>query len=132
MQYLADIGAGVFAALGLMHAGLAIHDMLRKPKYFSPVQKRLLPDMQSTQAAIAPRSVDYWRSILSFHLSHALGIVIFATLILATSRSDIVLLKPFVLAICAAYITLSVRYWFINPTIGILLGTALVAAGWFL
>jgi hypothetical protein len=132
MQFLADVGAAIFASLGIMHASLVVHDMRRTPKYFSPLQKSLLPSLQATQAAIAPKSANYWRSILSFHLSHALGVLIFAALIFAASRSDFLLLKTFVFGVCAAYATLSVRYWFINPTVGILLGTAFVAAGWFL
>jgi VanZ family protein len=132
MQFLTDIGAAVFAALGVMHAGLAAHDLLRKPKFFSPVRTDLLQKMQTTQAAIAPDSVDYWRSILSFHLSHALGILVFAVLIFAANRSDISLIKVFVLVVCVAYAGLSIRYWFFNPTVGILLGTALVISGWVL
>jgi hypothetical protein len=123
--------AGLVACLGIAHFGYAVHDCLGAPKYFRPLDASLLGPMQNTKTALAPDGASYWAGILGFHLSHSLGVLMYALVIVITSLYDIVWMHPFKIGIGIAYTTISYKCWFRIPTVGIGVATTLLVFAWW-
>jgi hypothetical protein len=126
------MAAALFGVLGLMHLVYTLRDFGGRPKYFRPTDLSVLAGMQSSRTAIAPDGPDYWRGVLGFHLSHSIGMLLFGLLIVIATLYMITWLKPVLMIVGAAYAVISYRCWFNIPTIGVLLATTLMAAGWML
>jgi hypothetical protein len=132
MNFLAMMSAGVFAILGALHLVYTLHDFGERPRYFRPLDGSLLPAMRNTRMAIAPTGRDYWSGILGFNLSHSIGVLLLALLIVVTAQYQIAWLKPIVTAVGAIFAAIAWRCWFHTPMLGSLIGTALMIAAWAL
>ena len=132
MSVLTVMAAGVFAILGALHLFYALHDFGERPRYFRPADRSLLPVMRNTTMAIAPAGRDYWSGILGFNLSHSIGVLLFALLIVVAAQYQIAWLKPVLIAVGVAFAAIAWRCWFHIPMLGCLIGTALMMAGWAL
>jgi hypothetical protein len=132
MTVLAYAAAAIMALLGVMHFAYTLHDCVRQPRFFRPTDANLLDAMRLSRTAIAPVGRDYWSGVLGFNFSHSIGVLLFALLIAITTQNMITWLKPVLIAVAAIYALISYRCWFIGPTIGILLATALLVLGWFI
>jgi hypothetical protein len=132
MTMLPYAAAAVMALLGSVHLVCALHDFGPRPRYFAPVNTDVLRDMQATRTGIAPQGRDYWSGILGFHLSHGLGVLMFAALVIVTTQHGIAWLKPVLVLIALAYLAISLRCWFAAPSLGIGLTIGLLGAGWWL
>ena len=132
MNVLAMMSAGVFAILGTLHLVYTLRDFGEKPRYFRPVDRSLLPAMRQTFMAIAPGGRDYWSGILGFNLSHSVGVLLFALLIVVTAQYRIIWLEPILVAVGGMFAAIAWRCWFRIPMLGCLVGTALMIAGWVL
>jgi fermentation-respiration switch protein FrsA (DUF1100 family) len=130
MTILPLIAAAIFGVLGLMHFAYTLRDLSGRPRYFRPTEPSVLAAMQASRTAIAPDAPDYWRGVLGFHLSHSIGVLLLALLIVVATLYLITWLKPILVIVGAAYAVVSYMCWFNAPTIGILLATTLMAAGW--
>jgi hypothetical protein len=130
MYFPAMLSAGVFAALGALHLVYTLHDFGERPRYFRPVDRALLSAMQQTHTAIAPNGRDYWSGILGFNLSHSVGVLLFALLIVVAAQYQITWLKPILIIVGAIFAAISWRCWFHIPMLGSLIGTALMIAAW--
>jgi hypothetical protein len=130
MNVLAFGSAAIFALLGVLHLVYTLHDFGEQPRYFRPRDSSLLPAMRQTTTAIAPGGRDYWSGILGFNLSHAIGVLLFALLIVVATQYQIAWLKPLLAAIGLAFSVIAWRCWFRIPMWGSLIGTALMIAGW--
>jgi hypothetical protein len=130
MNFLATMSAGIFAILGMLHLVYTLHDFGERPRYFRPVDRSLLPAMQKTNAAIAPTGRDYWSVILGFNLSHSIGVLPFALLIVVTVQYQISWVKPILVLVGAAFAVIAWRCWFRITMLGSLIGTALMIAAW--
>src|SRR5215471_6819841 len=97
------MSAGIFAILGALHLVYTLHDFGERPRYFRPVDRTLLPAMQKTNTAIAPTGRDYWSGILGFNLSHSIGVLLFALLIVVTAQYQIWWLKPILVLVGGAF-----------------------------
>ncbi len=129
---LTDAAAGIMTLLGALHVAYTLHDFGSKPRFFSPRDARLLEAMRATQTAIAPNGRDYWSGVLGFNLSHSIGVLLFALLIVVAMQYGIAWLKPILVVTGLSYAAISYRCWFPIPTIGITLATALLIAGWWM
>src|SRR4051794_34484175 len=64
-----------------------------------------------------------WRVWLGIHISHGLGVLFFALLLLLIATYDFTLVdridavRPLAIAFSAAYLVLSFRFWFYGPAI---------------
>jgi hypothetical protein len=131
MTWLAASAAALIGFLGLMHLGYALHDCLRSPRYFRPLEESLLPLMRGTKTALAPEGANYWRGVLGFHLSHSIGVLMFALMIWVTSSYSIAWMQPVLVVIGTSYVVISHSCWFRIPTIGIGIATILMAFGFW-
>jgi hypothetical protein len=131
MTLLAHLAAAIFALLGSAHLALALHDCLRPPRFFRPSDEGVLREMRLTRTALAESGRDYWSGVIGFNLSHAIGVLLFATLIVIASIHVIDWLKPALVLTGVVYAVVSFRCWFIAPTLGISLATLLLATAWF-
>ena len=129
---LAFAGAAIFALLGLVHLVFTLRDFGPRPRYFRPRNAALLPAMQQTWTNLVPGGRDYWSAILGFSLSHAIGLLLFALLIVLAAVQPIDWLKWILVAIGVTYSVIAWRCWFRIPLLGALLGTVLMAASWVL
>ena len=130
MNFLAVMSGGIYAILGVLHLIYTLHDFGGRPRYFRPVDRSLLAAMRNTNTAIAPTGRDYWSGILGFNLSHSIGLLLFALLILVTAQYQISWLKPILLLVGLAFTVIALRCWFNTPMLGCLIGTALMTAAW--
>jgi hypothetical protein len=132
MNFLTIMSAGIFAVLGALHLVYTLHDFGERPRYFRPADRALLAAMRKTRTAIAPAGRDYWSGILGFNLSHSVGLLLFALLIVVAAQYQIAWLKPILIAVGAAFAAIAWRCWFHTPMLGSLIATALMMAAWAL
>jgi hypothetical protein len=132
MNLPAMASATVFAVLGTLHLIYTLHDFGGRPRYFQPRDATLLPAMRQTTTAIARGGRDYWSGILGFNLSHSIGILLFALLIVLAAQYKILWLEPILAALGLTFAVIAWRCWFRIPMWGSLIGTALMVAGWLL
>lgn len=125
------IGAAViYGLLGLAHAVYTLHDVLRRPRYFRPGNHELVADLQATTVALAPGGRDYWTASLGFHLSHSIGVLLLALLILVSHSAGLAWLLPLLILVSATFALIAWRFWFRIPLVGCVLATALLIAAW--
>jgi hypothetical protein len=86
--------------------------------------------MQKTNTAIAPNGRDYWSGVLGFNLSHSIGVLLFALLIVVTAQYQISWLKPILALIGGTFTVIAWRCWFRIPMLSSLVATALMIAAW--
>ena len=132
MTYLPFLAAGILATLATIHLVYTLHDFIFAPRYFGPRDRPLLESMRATRTAIAPGGRDYWTAILGFHLSHSIGVLLFALLIVLASTHGIGWLKVLLVCVGLCFTVIAWRCWFHIPLIGCALATALMAVGWAL
>ena len=116
-------GAGVIIAAGALHMWMALVDAVR-PSYFVPKDRSLRPAMESVQmrfgGTAAPSMWRVWRGI---HLTHSLGLLAFGLLCLVIATYDFGLvtsidaIRPLAIAVSAAYLAISLRFFFYGPVI---------------
>jgi hypothetical protein len=128
--------AGTIVAMlaGGLHALATLLDTVR-PTFFTPIES-------SAKAAVEGTGVRFWRMFpggagttrsmwkawLGFNISHGLGVLSFGLLclLIATQDFDLVeridAIRPFSIAFPAAYLAISLCFWFYVPAI--LAGTA--------
>jgi len=122
IQLLIIVGAGIFLFLGTLHGLLTFRD-LGHPRAFTPRDAGLRTAMQQSTIALHPK-INLWRAWLGFNLSHSLGIVMFGGAFLylgifyPSLFSQSLLLQLCSIAISAAYLAMSLKFWFSKPAIG--------------
>ena len=120
------VAAAILGVLGVLHLVYTARDFGARPRYFKPLKAELLNDMRQTKTALAPKGRDYWSGILGFHLSHSVGVLLFALLICVSTLYGIDWLKPVLIGVGAIYASISYRCWFHIPTISVSLATTLL------
>ncbi len=127
-QILLAIGGGIFFVLGSLHGVLTLRD-LGQPRAFTPTDEAVRHAMQEARLALNPRA-NLWQAWLGFNLSHSLGSVLYGGGLLVLSWQHFAvfaashLLQSVAVAVAAAYLVLSLRFWFWGPALGS--GTALL------
>jgi hypothetical protein len=108
---------------GALHAALTVIDTVR-PTYFAPKDAALKPALERTQIRFGGRSApSMWRAWLGFNISHGLGVLTFGLICLLIAAHDFGLverigaLRPLTIAFCAAFLVLSLRFWFWGPVL---------------
>ena len=121
-QILLTIASTIFLALGTLHGVLTLRDVA-KPRAFTPTDDAVRIAMQGTRLAFNPRA-NFWQAWLGFNLSHSLGLVIFGggLLFLAWFHFPVFaashLLQGAAGVVPAAYLVISLRFWFWGPALG--------------
>jgi hypothetical protein len=110
------------------HALLAIVDTVR-PTFFAPIDRSVQSAADGTGIRLVGRDApSLWRVWLGIHISHGIGVCVFGLLCLLIATHDFALvesisaLQPLTIAFSAAYLVLSVRFWFYGPVV--ITGTA--------
>jgi len=127
---LAIAAAAIFAVLGFLHLLYTFDDDWRSPRHFPPRDKALLEAMKQTKLALAPHGHDFWATLVGFHYSHSIGVLLVALLIVVASLYDIAWLRLILIGVGTAYTVIAWRYWFHIPLIGVLTATLLLVAAW--
>jgi hypothetical protein len=121
-------GASIFLILGVLHGVLTLQD-ISNPRTFTPPDQTLRQAMQESSIAIDPQT-NLWKAWLGFNLSHSLGLIMFGGTFLAVGLFDfgmfskMLWLQSCAILIAAAYLMMSLKFWFSKPAIGA--GLALV------
>ncbi len=122
VQLLLVVGSSIFVLLGGAHGVLTFRD-LSNPRSFTPRDPELRAAMQESAIAFHPK-VNLWRAWLGFNLSHSLGLVMFggAFLYLGIFQSFLfsrsILLQSCSILVSAAYLVMSLKFFFSKPAIG--------------
>lgn len=122
VQVFLIVGSSIFVLLGAGHGVLTLRD-LSHPRNFTPRDAKLRTAMQQSTIAFHPE-INLWQAWLGFNLSHSLGLVMFggAFLYLGLFHSFLfsqsTLLQGCAIAVSAAYLVMSLRFWFSKPAIG--------------
>lgn len=116
-------GAAVAIAAGGLHAILGLIDGV-SPRYFVPRDRSVRPAMEDSRmrfgGGAAPSMWSVWRGI---HLTHGLGILAFGVVCLTIALygfelvQSIDAIRPIAIAISAAYLAISVRFFFWGPVL---------------
>jgi hypothetical protein len=113
---------------GAAHVVGTLIDTVR-PTFFTPVEASVRPVTESTGIELvrmfggSGARPSMWRVWLGIHISHGLGVFTFALLCLLIATHDFELVKdidairPLTVAFSAAYLALSVRFWFYGPAL---------------
>jgi hypothetical protein len=110
-----------FALLGAVHLVLTIRD-LRQATYFKPADDALVAALGSTGVTLLapwPGARTMWRAWLGANLTHGLGLLVFALVLLAVAvhdgglLSEIAALHPLSIAAAALYTLIAARFWFL-------------------
>jgi len=109
---------------GGLHVLYALVDTVR-PRYFAPVERSVKPAMEGTTIRLrraAPRGdqakPSMWTIWLGVHIGFGLGIFAFGLLCLMIAAHDfglvqsIAAIRPLTIAFCAAYLALSLRFFY--------------------
>jgi hypothetical protein len=123
------VGTVAFMAAGGGHALAALLDTVR-PTFFGPVDDAVRSAMEGTTFRFRrmwPGANDVtpsmWRLWLGFNISHGIGAFMFGLLCLLIASHDFALvqsidaIRPLTIAVSAAYLALSLRFWFYVPAI---------------
>jgi hypothetical protein len=113
---------------GGLHALGALLDTVR-PTYFTPIDRSVKPLLEGTGIRLvrmfggSGARPSMWRVWLGIHISHGLGVFTFGLLCLLLATHDFTLveridaIRPLTIAFSAAYLALSLRFWFYGPAI---------------
>lgn len=128
-----------FMLAGAVHGLATLLDTVR-PTFFAPVERSVMPALEGTGIRFREMfpggraaTPSMWTAWLGFNISHGLGLFTFGLLCLLIGAYDFDLVedidafRPLTIAVSAAYIALSLRFWFYVPTITIGVGTACFA-----
>lgn len=126
---LIQIACAIYMGLGFVHAILTLFT-----KAMQPSNPEVLALNQSSHAHITS-STSLWLGGVGFHLSHSLGLFVFGAIFFGLSMSapDIMVGPSFfgivLIVVPLLYLFLSLKYWFILPSIGLGLACLLCLAG---
>jgi hypothetical protein len=120
-QIFLAISGAIFLALGTSHGVLTLRDVAH-PRAFTPADDAVRIAMQGTRLRFNPRA-NFWQAWLGFNLSHSLGAVVVGGGLLALAYHFPVfaaspLLQGAAVVVVAAYLVLSLRFWFWGPALG--------------
>ena len=132
MPYLPLAAAAIIGILGMLHLIYAVRDIVSRPRYFVPRDPALLDAMRGTKAALAPNGHDFWSVLLGIHLTHSIGLLLFALLIVLTVVTPLPALKPLMIGVGLVLTFIAWQFFFHIPLIGVALATALMIVGWLL
>jgi hypothetical protein len=122
-------GTITFMLAGAVHALQALRDTVR-PTYFAPIESSLKPALEGT--GIRLRSMvpggsgatpSMWRVWLGINIGFGLGLFTFGLLCLLIATHDFELveridaIRPLTIAFSAAYLGLSLRFFFYVPVV---------------
>ena len=122
VQLLLIVGSSIFVVLGTAHGVLTLRD-LGAPRSFTPRDAALRTAMQQSTVALHPK-INLWQAWMGFNLSHSLGVVMFGAAFLYAGMfhssvfSHSSLLQGCAILVSAAYLVLSLKFWFSRPAIG--------------
>lgn len=134
-QLLIIIAALPFLLFGLGHGAITLRD-LRDPRAFTPPDATLRQAMQQSSIRFRP-DINLWQAWLGFNLTHSLGLIVLGSVFLHVGIFDpgiftsSLLVQAFAVAVSAAYLVTSIKYFFVHPVIGSAIGLVcfLAAAG---
>ena len=130
MMVLPFAAAAIIAILATFHLVYTLHDLVLRPRYFVPRDRALLQAMQATRIALAPNGRDFWSALLGFHLTHSIGLLLYALLIVLTATAPLPQLKPLMIGLGLILTLIAWRCWFHIPLAGCAIATALMIAAW--
>jgi len=125
-QLLIIIAALPFLLFGVGHGAITLRD-LRHPRAFTPPDAMLRQAMQQSSIRFRP-DINLWRAWLGFNLTHSLGLIVFGSAFLhvgvfqTDTFSSSLLVQMFAVVVSAAYLVVSIKYFFIHPVIGSAIG----------
>lgn len=132
------VAGSVYAALGTAHGVLTLRD-LRHPRTFTPTDDKVRLAMDSTGVVVSankPWSQTLWRTWLGINLSHAVGLLLFAVVLLSLAYADDLafgessLTALAAVIIAAVYVVIARVFFFIAPALAASVGLGCIAAAW--
>jgi hypothetical protein len=113
---------------GGLHVLGALLDTVR-PTFFAPIEGSVKPVMEGTGIRLvrmfggSGARPSMWRVWLGIHITHGLGVFTFGLLCLLIATDDFALveridaIRPLTIAVSAAYLAVSLRFFFYGPAI---------------
>jgi hypothetical protein len=113
---------------GALHVLGALVDTVR-PTFFTPVEGSAKPAAEGTGIRLvrmfgsSGTRPSMWSVWLGIHITHGLGVLVFGLLCLLIATDDFKLveqidvLRPLTIAVSAAYVAVSLRFFFYGPVI---------------
>ena len=130
MSVLTFIAAGIFALIGVLHLGLALYDFSTVPRFFRPADDEVMASLKHTHIEVAGNTRDYWTGTLGIHICHAMGVLLFAGMIVLAESHHMVGMRPLLTLVGGTYSLIAWRFWSKRPISLSLIGTVLLIASW--
>ena len=128
--YLPLAAAAIIAVLATIHLVYTLRDIFSEPRYFTPRDRTLMQALQTTKLSLAPTGHDFWSATLGFHLTHSIGLLLFALLIVLSVTTPLPALRPLLIGVALLLTLIAWRCWFHIPLMGCAAVTVLLVAGW--
>ena len=128
--YLPLAAAAIIAVLATIHLVYTLRDMFGEPRYFTPRDRALMEPLRTTTLSLAPTGRDFWSAMLGFHLTHSIGLLLFALLIVLSVTTPLPALRPVLIGIALLLTLIAWRCWFHIPLAGCAAVSVLLIAGW--
>ena len=128
VQLLIVIAAIPFLLFGAGHGALTLRDV-KHPRAFTPTDPALREAMQQSTLRFH-RGWNLWKAWLGFNLTHSLGLIVFGGAFLHVGIfepqlfASSVLMQAVAVAVSAAYLLVSLQFFFSRPIIGSAIGLA--------
>jgi hypothetical protein len=119
----------IYMILGVVHAYLTLFT-----DAMEPTNQEVL-ELNKTAHSKITKQTTLWSSSIGFHLSHSVGMFVFGLFyfVLANDYSALIASSVFfsliIVLVPIFYLFLSIKYWFIVPTIGLGLSCVLFVLG---
>lgn len=126
---LIGIGSVIFILLGCAHLAFTFFT-----DSFNARDPAVITAMKSTSPVLTGRT-SMWQAWIGFNASHSLGAMLFGSfyLLLATRHPELLREDPLFMLValltCGFLVFLSLRYWFRDPIIGIVLASTCFVLG---
>jgi hypothetical protein len=128
--YLPLAAAAIITVLATIHLVYTLRDMFGEPRYFTPRDRALMQTLRTTKLSLAPTGHDFWSATLGFHLTHSIGLLLFALLIVLSVTTPLPALRPLLIGVALLLTLIAWRCWFHIPLMGCAAVSALLIAGW--
>ena len=120
MNWPLMIGGGILALMGIVHFAWVIWDKF-DPRWLAPVDDPVTVAMQRTTVRVSNGRATIWDAWIGYNLSHTTALLVFGagafSLGWHIAQPAPVMLGILVL-ISLIYVGLSLRFWFVLPTLG--------------
>ena len=125
MNWSLMIGGSILAGMGIVHFVWIIWDKLY-PRWLTPANDAVRVTMQSTTVRASSGRATMWDAWVGYNLSHTTALLVFGAGAFSLGwhvAQPAIVMRWILVLISMIYVGLSLRFWFLAPTLGFIIAT---------